>query len=579
MRRRTFVGRVGAFAFAPFAGAFADERSRIARIGVMTDTHIGETEASCSRVRLALELFRAKGVDMIANCGDIADYHYPSGYRAYRKVFNDVFPDAGRRPKELYVFAGHDAFNYKGCGRDIMPHLQDAYADVQKLLETSNGPYGEGLINGLPYLVFPQFMDYGRFRETVARTVKANPGKPVLVFEHVPPAGTAYNSWDWGDGEIRKILNDFPQIVEFSGHIHGSLRGENYIWQKEFTVLNAGCLQQWGGLLACSKTTGKESYGVLVVDFFNDRLVAHRHDVRDGSEIFPDEPWTVALPFAASTAQYRLECRKARSTAPQFAAGAKLAVTADDRNFTGFKLTFPEAMAGDRRTFIYRIEAMRHADGGGWETFAIKEMYGDFYLRPQDRTGSAHEEVPASLFRPGMDCRIRVTPQNEFGLKGRPLVADVLVPTTFDPGTIVFRSDTPMKEMVFENDAGRTVRADVDGEFYSPRRKEGRFNRLVLPKGLFAGDPGTRYRVTLEAHLKQQEDGPSWSLNLVPPKIRRPASPRVGTPGGDSGRLTYVIDYVKKAKGFSSGDTYRINFLWGGVGTVKLHSVIVSRIG
>ena len=173
----------------------------------------------------------------------------------------------------------------------------------------------------------------------------------------------------------------------------------------------------------------------------------------------------------------------------------------------------------------------------------------------------------------------KTNPQNEFGLKGRPLVVDAVVPKTFDPGKTVFRSDNPMNEMVFENDAGQTVRANADGEFYSPRREEGRFNRLVLPNGLFTGAPGTRYRVTIEAHLKQQEDGPTWSLNLVPPKIRRPASPRVGTPDGDSGRLAYVIDYTKTEKGFSCGDTYSVNFLWGGKGSIKLHSVRVDRLG
>ena len=577
MRRRTFVGSVGAFAFAPFAGAFADERGLVARIGVMTDTHIGETEESCSRVRLALELFRAKGVDLIANCGDIADLHYPSGYRAYRKIFNGIFPDVAARPKEIYVFAGHDAFNYKGCGRDIMPHLQDAFADVRRLLETTNGPYDEGMINGLPYLVFPQFMDYGRFRETVERTVKANPGKPVLLFEHVPPAGTVYNSWDWGDQKIRDILNAYPQIVEFSGHVHGSLRADNFIWQKEFTVLNACCLQKWGGFLACSEGRAKSSYDVLIVDFFRDRLVARRHDVRDGSEIFPEEPWTVALPFAAETATYRRDRQKARSVAPQFAKGAKLVVSADQNSFKGFKLSFPEA-GGKRQAFQYRIEVQRRDAGGAWETFALREMFGDFYLRPQERTGIATEELPASLFRAGMACRIRVTPQNEFGLCGRALEAEAVVPATLDTGETVFRCDRPMEEMEFENDDGVTVKANVDGEFYRPWRQEGRFNRLVLPKGLFVGPPGVRYRVTVEAHLRQTDDGPTWSVKLVSPKNRRNASPRMGTPGGDSGRLTYVFDFVKKPTGISSGDTYSVIFQWGKPGSLRLHSVTVDRM-
>ena len=503
--------------------------------------------------------------------------HYPSGYRAYRKVFNGIFPDAATRPKELYVFAGHDVFDYKGCGRNFTPYIEEAFADVRKLLETPNGPYAEGDLNGIPYLVFPQFVDYRRMRETVERTVKANPGRPVLLFEHVPPSGTVYNSWDWGDGKVREILNDFPQIVEFSGHVHGSLRADNFIWQKEFTVLNAGCLQQWGGILACSVPTAKQSYGVLVVDFFPDRLVARRYDVRERTEIFPDTPWTVALPFAAETATYRRDRQKARSVAPQFATGAKLSVDMDAKNFTGFRLSFPEAVSGDgRRTFTYGIEVLRHV-ATGWETFAIREAFGDFYLRPQDRTGNVSMELPVSLFQAGMSCRIRVTPQNEFGVKGAPLEADATVPDTLDSGQTVFSCTRPMEEMEFENDDGVTVKANVDGEFYRPWRSNGRFNRLVLPKGLFVGPPGTRYRVTIEAHLKQSDDGPSWSIKMVSPKNRRNASPRMGTPGGDSGRLTYVLDYVKTSSGYSSGDTYSVIFQWGGKGSIKLYAVMVRR--
>ena len=101
MKRRQFIGGMMAAGAAPLIKAAED--GRIARIGLITDTHVETTLESCSRVRAALELFKAKGAEMVVNCGDIADRHYPQGYRFYRQTVNNVFPDPASRPKEIFV--------------------------------------------------------------------------------------------------------------------------------------------------------------------------------------------------------------------------------------------------------------------------------------------------------------------------------------------------------------------------------------------------------------------------------------------------------------------------------------------
>ena len=188
----------GAF---PFVGmvpsAWADEKPLL-RIGIMTDTHIGETKASCGRVKLACELFRRQNVDMVAHVGDLADYHYPKGYAAYRSVVDEAFeglaPEA--RPQELFVYAAHDTFAYGGRQKrsEWPKYIDEAYSDMQRLVRAPNGPYASGSIKGFPYVTFPQTgtkgVDWPRIEKMVADAVAANPGKPVFVFAHVPPAGT-----------------------------------------------------------------------------------------------------------------------------------------------------------------------------------------------------------------------------------------------------------------------------------------------------------------------------------------------------------------------------------------------------
>ena len=91
MNRRQFLGSMVAAGAGPLLGVSAS--GRVARVGLITDTHVGPTMESCVRVRAALELFRQKGAEMVVNCGDIADHHYPDGYRCYRKTVNEVYPD------------------------------------------------------------------------------------------------------------------------------------------------------------------------------------------------------------------------------------------------------------------------------------------------------------------------------------------------------------------------------------------------------------------------------------------------------------------------------------------------------
>ena len=150
-------------AFAPLSGVWGAEEKPLLKIGLMTDTHVGKTKASCARARLAYELFRDIGVDLIVNDGDVADHHYPTGYVAYREMVEETFAGvpAAERPQELFVYAWHDAFDYKNHPRgDAQKDAPEAFAEMQELIKSPNGPYAEGEIKGFPYVVIPQF--YGR---------------------------------------------------------------------------------------------------------------------------------------------------------------------------------------------------------------------------------------------------------------------------------------------------------------------------------------------------------------------------------------------------------------------------------
>ena len=88
MSRMCFIAIVVFGAQCPITYAQAEKTGDkpLFTAGFMSDTHVKPAPGSCDRVRAAYEFFKAKGISLIANLGDIAERHYPDAYRAYRRA-------------------------------------------------------------------------------------------------------------------------------------------------------------------------------------------------------------------------------------------------------------------------------------------------------------------------------------------------------------------------------------------------------------------------------------------------------------------------------------------------------------
>ena len=572
--RRTFIG--GAIAFAPISALWAEEEKPLAKIGLMTDTHVGKTKESCARARLAYELFRDIGVDMIVNDGDVADHHYPTGYVAYREMVEETFASvpADRRPQELFVYAWHDAFDYKGHPRgDAAKDAPEAFADMQRLIKSPNGPYAEGEIKGFPYVVIPQFygrdgkVDWERFDKMLSAAEKSHPGKPVFAFAHVPPADTTRGRR--GSADKRRVLNRHPTAVNISGHTHGSLRDERAIWQGEFTSVNVGCLQNWGGGLPGSAPKRMDNYGVVLMEVFANRIVLRRFDVRDRREYSADAPWVVPWPFDPTTAPYRRERRAAASKAPEFAPGAKIGVAMDDP-FKTARFTFP-CVSGAVRPFAYRMEIERRNGDGGWIPFARRDVYGDFWQREADRPASVSQTVSAAYFTAGTQYRVSVRPRNVWGREGRELTCTFTAGSPVADGKLVWESYNPMKDCKFlKGLAGKTALRAEDG-FYE--MAAGAQARLAFQKGVWDGPKGARFRFTVDMTTEQGE-GPCWTFVLRNRTPLNNAVARTATPPGKSGSMRYVQEFAKVEAEY----VYDLLVREGGAGRIKFDYVKIEKV-
>ncbi|MBP5511432.1 MAG: metallophosphoesterase [Kiritimatiellae bacterium] len=568
MRRRTFLGMTAAAGAMPSFGVLSD---RIARVGVMTDTHIGTTMESCLRVKAALELFKAQGAEMVVNCGDVADQHYPEGYRCYRKTVNEVFPDPASRPQELFVYAFHDVCDYRpNSGWNVARYAGPAFADMHRFLEAPNTHTDSREWKGMAFLNFPQatgmkgFLSWEEYEAKVRRACETHPGKPVFVFDHLPPAGTTFHSRQWGSDECRRVLNKFPQVVSISGHVHGSLASERQIWQGEFTAVNAGCLQTWGGFAPGSKPPpqAKENFGVLVMDIYADRLVFMRLDVRDGSSF--GAPWVVPLPFVKREAPYRPCVAAKRSRPVAFASSAALSVAP---GAAGYTISFPAADAG-AQPFMYRLSAERKTAGGTWRPFTRDDLFSEFWKAPKDRAGKTSFTMDAAFFTPGERYRMTVAPLDWFYREGNALRCEFTA--ALPVAEPVWRSDDPMTELRF-TEHGKPVEKSTGGLF-APASGQG---TLRLPEHAFKGlEPGKRARCVIDLDTVQP-DGVwcAWRVSLCP-RGRGRGLAVVQTVPGTPGPLRYVFSFDVPKDGLDTCDL-RFNYVSPGASLRVLHVAVI----
>ncbi len=535
--RRGFLESIAALGAVSCLPAWCADEHPVLTVGLMSDTHITRERSSIERTRLAMELFKKLGVDVMAHVGDLANWHFEEAYAYYRETLDAVFPPSSPRPVLLYAFGNHDALEpsrRKGPRSSWQGDRRRLFADMAERLGIDHGYSDLKVIAGYPFLIFPESFDneltLADYERILAETCAKFPSGPVFVLEHPPAYQTTYNSC-FQHPPRRAVLDKFPRVVEICGHKHASVKNELCIWQGTFTAVQTSCLQQWCGLNVGDRLVKKESWCVCVMEVFRDRLVFRRYDVRDGVEYKPDAPWTVPLPFVPGSAPLAVAARRQTERAATFPAGASPSVEVDRAPFSRVLVKFPAVTEPDI-VLNYRVEAALRNAAGGWERCAAADVFGDFYERPADRTGTLSWNFASALFDAGGEYRISVTPVGFFGTEGKPISCHWRAPEKA-PAEIVWRCEDPMETIKPVGDA--KIRRDGDWLVCG----SGGF-RFDPPPEALQGNKGDRFVFVVEMQTVQTEVpygvafgvvNANWSGGLL-------------TPLGDSGMVRYALTEV-----------------------------------
>ena len=267
---------------------------------------------------------------------------YANGY--------DYDGDAG--PAEFMKYSGWDAVDF---------HEELAGYHIIMVSMNKYGSYSYFTDGKLAWL-----------KQEIEAAIADDPNNPIFVMQHMSPYDTMKGSTGTGsDKKLRTLLDNYPQVINFSGHTHVSMSDPRVIWQDTFTALNTGSLaylnlpimgvtnsgkglDNEGGWSSSAGNQGDRNgrlYYMVEIDA-NDAVRIQVVDMYTNAVI--GEPFIIDSLNPADF-KYTAE-REKEAEKPVFAAGDSLKIVTN--NYKNAQISIPQATCKD---FVqsYRVEVYK----------------------------------------------------------------------------------------------------------------------------------------------------------------------------------------------------------------------------
>ncbi len=425
-----------------------DEDNIVLSFGAVSDIHItgSTTSSDTKKYEKALQLLKkyAGGkLDAITIAGDISSSSYSSSIGTAFKTVTDQ--ELGANANVFFVSGNHDAQSNEWSTLSAL--YNDLAKYTQNDLPSSQHERGNRhmVIGGYHYLAV-NMMDYWNGSEAMfnnqdlewladeLEAARADaPGQPIFVYVHAGVYGTTYGSdlytgTYWGSKKIYSYLENYPEVVTFSGHVHFPLMDQRTIWQKDFTSLNCGSVQymaiESGYLQSGSKTTidngGTISGGLLVQVDKNNNLKITRLNFAKDAVI--KEPFYISAPDLENETNllhYNEDYFHLENTAPAFSLGA---MASGSINGSNLNLNF-DAATDDDMVHHYLVDIKDLASGKVQSTKIFSEFY--FYSNTEEMPKNYTFKVP---YTGGKDFAITLYAVDSVGMKSEPITFDSTAP-------------------------------------------------------------------------------------------------------------------------------------------------------
>ncbi len=349
----------------------------VLRFVAMSDVHIGAVGDTDyyrfgQAMGTAYEYAQSQAytnLDAVIVAGDMTNYGYEYEILAFKKALEAY---VNKETKPLLIMGNHEYFVEAG------DHVIERW---ERVLECDMNTHE--IINGYHFINL-SLSDYSNYepsldwlKEELAKAAADDPKKPIFVQNHYPVTNTVYGSDLWGTNQLTEILNQYPQIIDFSGHSHYPINDPRSIWQGTFTALGCGTMSYYelepGMIYGTIPPNADKACQYYMVEVHADNSVNIKmYDVLT-KQFFAAE-YDIETPSDPSTFVYTDE-RRNSADAPVFPAGAQ--ITVEEVGDTSVKLTIPQAADGEC-IHSYRFEFYRNGildtTGSIWSEFYFMDM-------------------------------------------------------------------------------------------------------------------------------------------------------------------------------------------------------------
>ena len=423
-----------------------------AKVGILSDIHVSGPDCDqLMALENALNWYKDNDVDAVLITGDMVDKPRIQLMALVSEAWQKVFPgdkgSGGKPVKKLFITGNHDFSltdpNLEGYSREFLWKKYYGLEWEQFSIQEVNG-YKFILAN---YAKAKEMPGLEEFMNAHASELKGD--KPFFYCQHAHPKGTCSAPWTIGqdNGETTRILSGFPNCMAISGHSHTSLTDERTIWQGSFTSVGAASLYWISAFKGRENSRTKLHYiptdshmkpldtsngkqGMLM-SIYEDVIVLQRREFVYGHSLGPD--WELPLPFLKGGPVMDFEGRAGREVAPQFAEGAKVAVSGiaagkncKDVDEMQQTVSFPpvtSAVSGTR-AFDYEV-CLEVAEADVVKTLNTKRVFSEGYYLGEENDVADVRCVFADYELPGnWPYRYVVRPVGCFGKKGREICSD-----------------------------------------------------------------------------------------------------------------------------------------------------------
>ena len=404
---------------------FSEYFEPVLRFIVASDIHIHDSGSDAREQRLANMFASAyqyartqkyTTVDGAFFAGDFTDRGTTVSMEKFFNIMN-----ANTKPETTtgVVMGNHEYFSEE-------PNPQERFLKVSGYESTNN----HLTVNGFHFLLLSpndgghnfskEDQDWLAAELATAAAEDPTGKRPIFVFHHQHVYNTVYGSLDWGVKELTPILEQYPQVVDFSGHSHFPITDPRSIWQGSFTALGTGTLNyfemglagyQESFILVSDREGGMGSpiydaaqYYIVEVDANNAiRIQGYDMDVYSLLEN-PVLLRSVGDPETFVYTNHRAE----ESEAPVFPATTK--VTLEQQDFTSVKIRFTQANCKDIVQH-YRLELYE----GDKHISTTRRLSCTFY-RPIPETITAYFDD----LKPHTDYRVEIYAVSSWAKESKP---------------------------------------------------------------------------------------------------------------------------------------------------------------